>query len=135
MPAGYSGTPLWKKIGFKPGMKAIVVNPPHNYDDLVAPLPDGVDMKTRLAGKFELIHFFAASESVLAGRIDKLEAAIDDGGMLWISWPKKSSPLFRDLTEDTIRAIVFANHKNLVDVKVCAVDNDWSGLKFVRRRR
>lgn len=131
--AGYSGKSLIDKLGFKPGSKAIVVAPPGNYAELV----DGAAIKPVAslpkAGAHDFIHVFVKGEAKLAALAPKLDGVLAEGGMVWVSWPKKASPLFRDLTEDGIRKIILPAGK-LVDVKVCAVDADWSGLKLLRRK-
>jgi hypothetical protein len=129
--AGYSGTPLARKLGLGAGREAVVIQSPRPYEEIVSPLPDGVRLRHRLHPGAEFIHFFARSRADLAGRFPRLAAALADPGLLWISWPKKSSPLATDLDENIVREIGLAT--GLVDVKVCAVDDDWSGLKFVRR--
>jgi hypothetical protein len=129
--AGYSGTPLARKLGLTPGSEAVVVHPPRPYDQIVSPLPEGVRLRHRLHPGAEFIHFFARNRADLAGRFPRLASALADEGTLWISWPKKGSPLAADLDENGVREIGLPT--GLVDVKVCAVDDDWSGLKFVRR--
>ena len=129
--AGYSGTPLARKLGLRPGREAVVLHPPRPYEVIVAPLPEGVKLRHRLHPGAEFIHFFARSRADLARRFPAMAAALADPGALWISWPKKTSSLAADLDENIVREIGLAT--GLVDVKVCAVDEDWSGLKFVRR--
>lgn len=128
---GYSGTPLARKLGLEPGLEAVVLHSPRPYEELVTPLPEGVKVRHRLHPGAEFIHFFSRSLSDLARRFPGLASALADSGSLWISWPKKSSALASDLDENVVREIGLAT--GLVDVKVCAVDDDWSGLKFVRR--
>jgi hypothetical protein len=128
--AGYSGTPLPKKLGVKPGMRAYALNAPKQYTTLLGPL-DGVRVATRLSPDLDFIHAFFRSVADLDAAFPKLKKALAKDGTLWISWPKKSSPLAGDLAEGEVRAIGLAS--GLVDVKVCAVDDDWSGLKFVYR--
>lgn len=131
--AGYSGKPLIDKLGFKPGSSGIVVGAPPNYSELT----DGAAIKPVASlpktGAFDFLHVFLKDEAALAAVAPKLDARLAPGGMIWLSWPKKSSPMFRDLTEDGIRRIILPDGK-LVDVKVCAVDADWSGLKLLRRK-
>jgi hypothetical protein len=129
--AGYSGTPLATKLGLKPGIEAVVLKPPRPYAGIVSPLPDGVRLRQRLHPGAEFIHFFTRSRADLARRFPRLAGALADPGVLWISWPKRSSPLAGDLDENIVRELGLA--AGLVDVKVCAVDDDWSALKFVRR--
>lgn len=131
-PAGYSGKSLIDKLGLKPGAKAIAVAPPAAYaglTDNAAITPKKIAPAT---GSFDFIHLFVKTTADLARDLPKLEPRLASGGMLWVSWPKKTSPLFKDLTEDGIRKICLP--MGLVDVKVCAVDTDWSGLKLLRRK-
>jgi hypothetical protein len=129
--AGYSGTSLARKLGLQPGREAVVIHPPRPYDQIVTPLPQGVRLRHRLHPGAEFIHLFARSAGDLARQFPRLASALADQGTLWISWPKKASPLAGDLDENVVREIGLST--GLVDVKVCAVDDDWSGLKFVRR--
>ncbi len=130
--AGYSGTPLAKKLGIKASSELSILNAPENYASLVAPLPQGVRTVTRFTPSADLVHLFVTLrsdlESALAGIRPKLKAE----GVLWVSWPKKASKVPTDITEDTIRAVALP--LGLVDVKVCAVDEKWSGLKLVIRK-
>lgn len=130
--AGYSGKSLIQKLGLKDGDKAIVVNPPTNYAKLTDGAAIGQRTAAPAAGAFDFIHAFVPDAATLERKLHKLEPRLADGGMLWVSWPKKTSKLFVDLTEDGIRKVCLP--MGLVDVKVCAVDNDWSGLKLMRRR-
>lgn len=128
--AGYSGKPLWQKLGMKPGFRCLAITPPDHYAALI----DGAEgIQHCQTGPADIVHLFCRTADDLA---DEYQPALDqvaEGGMLWVSWPKKSSPRFIDLTEDGIRAAVLPT--GWVDVKVCAVDTDWSGLKFLRRRK
>ena len=128
--AGYSGKPLFQKLGLKAGMVCKPVGAPDHYPDLIAGAED-VRFSPR-AKTADMVHLFCPNEATLSRGAEKALAAVRDGGMLWISWPKKSSTLFRDLTEDGVRAAILPF--SWVDVKVCAVDGDWSGLKFLRRK-
>lgn len=130
--AGYSGKSLIQKLGFKDGHKAIVVTPPANYARLTDGAAIGQRTASPAAGEFDFIHLFVPDEASLAIKLRKLEPRLAEGGMLWVSWPKKSSKLFIDLTEDGIRKLCLP--MGLVDVKVCAIDSDWSGLKLMRRK-
>jgi hypothetical protein len=127
--AGYSGTPLAKKIGIKAGHIVRVINAPDNYLELLTGLPDDVQFVTAKKPAKDCIHFFTKSAAELNKQIASLKNEITSNGMIWISWPKKASKVPTDITEDTIRALALAN--GLVDVKVCAVDEVWSGLKLV----
>ena len=129
--AGYSGTPLVKKLGIKPAFRIIVINHPSDYWELIGPLPEDVQRRTRLAGQFDFIQLFAVSQKDLRTRLTKLKKAMVSNGMLWISWPKKSSGKKTDLDGNTVRSLGLK--AGLVDVKVCAIDETWSGLKFVVR--
>ncbi|MGF1545225.1 MAG: DUF3052 domain-containing protein [Parvularculaceae bacterium] len=127
---GYSGKPLFQKIGLKPGMTCLALNAPASYDALMAGAED-VAFRKRAAGG-DVVHLFCANRAKLAAAIPGALDKVAPGGALWISWPKKSSPLHVDLTEDDLRATLLP--LGWGDVKVCAVDADWSGLKFVRRK-
>lgn len=129
-PAGYSGKPLWQKLGLKPGMSCLPLNPPRPYQALVDGA-QGIDFIEK--GPADLVHLFCPVRADLEAGIAPALAQVSPGGMLWVSWPKKSSALFRDLTEDMLREVILPT--GWVDVKVCAVDSDWSGLKFMRRRK
>jgi hypothetical protein len=131
-PAGYSGTPLIAKLGIKPGMTIAIVHPPDDFDDTLGPLPDGVTVRRSLRGNLDLILFFTTSRAELERRFTALVAALDADGSLWISWPKKSSGVSTDLTEDVLREVALP--EGLVDNKVCAVDDTWSGLRLVVRK-
>ena len=130
--AGYSGTPLAKKLGFKDGHRVRIKNAPDNYLDLVSPTPEHVQISKNFRKDVDIFHFFTRSSSELSSEPPKLMSAIDQNGMIWISWPKKSSGVASTVTEDTIRTVALP--LGLVDVKVCAVDETWSGLKLVIRK-
>jgi hypothetical protein len=129
--AGYSGTPLAKKLGIKEGSRVTLVNAPNHLDDLLAPLPDGVRIVRRLSRNADVIVAFHTSRAVYEQRFDRLRTGIHDAGGLWIAWPKKASGVVTDITEDIVREIALA--KGLVDNKVCAIDATWSGLRLVVR--
>lgn len=131
--AGYSGTPLFKKLGIKEGFKVYVKNRPENYADLVAPLPAEVKIVSRLTNELDMIHLFTKSRAELNKHISVYAQRIKPDGMIWISWPKKASKVPTDITEDVLREDILPDGY-LVDVKVCAVDATWSGLKFVIRK-
>ena len=128
---GYSGKPLYQKLGLKPGMVCLTMGAPADYPELV----DGVEeVIFRTRGKTaDVVHLFCRQRADLDAKIEGALSKVADGGMLWVSWPKKSSPMYQDLTEDDLRTVILP--LGWVDVKVCAVDQDWSGLKFMRRRR
>lgn len=128
--AGYSGTPLVDKLGLKAGMKCYFCEAPPHYFKTLGRTPTIVLM-TRLKGTLDFIQYFTSAKRDLQAKYPSLVEALATDGMLWISWPKKASGVETDLTEDAVREVGLAN--GLVDVKVCAVDDTWSGLKFVRR--
>lgn len=128
---GYSGTPLPKKLGFKPGAAIVVIGQPKNYAELVSPLPPGARIVSRLPSQPEFVHLFAAARTELAKHLERLRPILVPDGMVWVSWPKRASGVSTDITEDVIRAVALP--LGFVDVKVCAVDETWSGLKLVIR--
>jgi hypothetical protein len=132
MSTGYSGKPLAAKLGLRPGMRVVVLDPPRDYASIAAPLPDGLEVAAALEPNSEAIHAFFREREALEHALPQLLAALAPDGMLWVSWPKRSSPLAGDLDENAIREVALPT--GLVDVKVCAVDADWSGLKLVLRR-
>ena len=129
--AGYSGTPLPKKLGIKEGSRIALVNAPKNFQSELGELPEGVKFSKPSTKSLDLILFFVLSERVLARDFAKLADRLTANGMIWISWPKKSSGVTTDLSEERVRRIGL--DAGLVDVKICAVDETWSGLKFVYR--
>ncbi len=128
--AGYSGTPLVEKLGIKAGMRLYIEAAPPGYFHTLRGIPTVVQA-TRLKGPLDFIQFFTTSKADLEKRFAALEAALERDGMLWISWPKKAAKVETDVTEDVVRDVALKG--GLVDVKVCAVDETWSGLKLVRR--
>jgi hypothetical protein len=131
MSAGYSGKPLAQKLGIRSGQRLIILDAPDHYAAVLGRLPDGVEQANTLTGQFDFIHIFARERGELDARFPELKAALKQNGMLWVSWPKKVSRMPTDLNENLIRDIGLSN--GLVDVKVAAVDEHWSGLKFVYR--
>jgi hypothetical protein len=129
--AGYSSRSLPEKLGIGPGTSVVLLGGPPGYRELVAPWPPGAVLRTRLPGRATFIHQFTRLRVELEAALPRAAAALTDDGMLWVSWPKQSSRVGTDLTEDGVRAVGLP--LGLVDVKVCAVDEVWSGLKFVRR--
>src|SRR4030095_5014018 len=130
--AGYSGTPLVKKLGFKQGFRTGLVNPPKGIQKELAPLPNDVSISLgNLVKRFDVIMFVADSQKMLKTEFPKLARKLAQNGMLWIAWPKKASGIATDLSGNTVRDIGLA--AGLVDVKVCAINDVWSGLKFVYR--
>jgi hypothetical protein len=130
--AGYSGTPLPKKLGVKDGARIGLVGAPDGFERALGPLPEGAEVRARARGPLDLIVFFTTSRRELEQRFAKLATALDPAGALWIAWPKRSSGVETDLTEDSLREVGLP--AGLVDNKVCAIDETWSGLRFVIRR-
>jgi hypothetical protein len=131
--AGYSGKSLVAKLGWKEGSKAIVIAAPDTYADLTDDAGITPKKTAPATGSFDFIHLFVKDMAGLARDLPKLEPRLAEGGMIWVSWPKKTSTMFKNLTEDGIRKVCLP--LGLVDVKVCAIDNDWSGLKLYRRKK
>ncbi len=129
--AGYSGTPLPRKLGIKEGHRVGLLDAPGGFDRALGELPDGVETRTSDRGRLDVVVFFATSRVALARRFDPLARAIFPDGGLWIAWPKRASGLETDLTEDVVRDL--ALERGLVDNKVCAIDDTWSGLRLVYR--
>lgn len=132
MTAGYSGTPLASKLGIKPGTVVMVINDPGHFEALVAPLPDDVSVRTTARGLADVAVFFTDERQELERRIESLARAIFPDGGLWVCWPKRASKVPTDMTEDVVRDVVLP--RGLVDVKVAAIDETWSGLRIVHRR-
>jgi hypothetical protein len=130
--AGYSGTPLAKKLGINASSKVFVDGAPPDYAALLAPLPEGVTFVKKLTSAVDVIHLFTKSASELDAKLRRWRDAIGSDATVWISWPKKASKVATDITEDVIREIALS--MGYVDVKVCAVDDTWSGLKLVIRK-
>lgn len=131
-PAGYSGTPLAKKLGITAGARVWAGHPPADYRALLAPIPDGVVFERSATARTDLAHLFVTARTELAARLSALRATLRPDATLWISWPKKAAKVPTDITEDVIRALALP--LGFVDVKVCAVDAIWSGLKLVVRK-
>ena len=129
--AGYSGTPLAKKLGIKEGSRIALVNAPKDFQSELGELPDDVKFLKSLTKSLDLILFFVLSERALARDFAKLAERITANGMIWIAWPKKSSGVTTDLSLERVQHIGL--DAGLVDVKICAIDDTWSGLKFVYR--
>ena len=130
--AGYSGTPLAKKLGYKPGFRAHAVSAPTELQGWLAPLPDGVQFSTKPGAQTDLVHGFFTEATALAKHLKSLRSTLKPDAVLWVSWPKKSAKVATDITEDTIRELALP--LGWVDVKVCAVSEVWSGLKLVVRK-
>jgi hypothetical protein len=127
--AGYSSTPLAKKLGIKDGHKMKVVNMPEYYFSLFSDMPEHVEVNDNAKKGLDFVHFFTKEMSELNKLLPQLKKQIVANGMIWVSWPKKSAKVATDVTENLIREVALQN--GLVDIKVCAVDDTWSGLKLV----
>jgi hypothetical protein len=130
--AGYSGTALAKKLGIREGSRVFVVDAPKDYAKLVEPLPPNVRLVPRVDAQTDMVHIFASERKRLRSALESARAKLQPAGTIWVSWPKKASKVPTDITEDTVRD--FALPLGLVDIKVCAVDEVWSGLKLVLRK-
>ena len=130
--AGYSGTPLARKLGINERSEIHLANAPDGYLELIEPLPEGVRFVTRFSESTDIIHLFSTRRAELEGALGVFRAALNPAAVVWVSWPKKSSKVPTDITEDVIREVALP--LGFVDVKVCAVDNVWSGLKLVVRK-
>lgn len=130
-PAGYSGTPLPRKLGIKPGHRVAFVHAPGDFARTLGPLPDHVTVVEDDGGPLDLAVFFTTRSDALPDALQRLGRRVYPAGTLWIGWPKKAAKVETDLTEDVVRAIGL--REGMVDVKVCAIDAVWSGLKFVYR--
>jgi hypothetical protein len=130
--AGYSGTPLPQKLGIRAGSRVALVRAPEGFDGLEE-LPDGVRLRWQARGAQDVVVFFATRLAELERRFDALARAVEPAGGLWIAWPKRTAGVATDLTENVVRDVGLAH--GLVDNKVCAVDDTWSGLRFVFRLR
>ena len=130
--SGYSGTPLAKKLGVRDGASVWTLAAPENYRALLEPLPPGVRFVAKLSKDIDIAHVFCTQHAVLADVLDTCRRTLAPGATVWVSWPKKAAKVPTDITEDTIREVALP--LGFVDVKVCAVDAVWSGLKLVVRR-
>jgi hypothetical protein len=130
--AGYSGTPLSKKLGIAPGSKIHLVGAPAGYRRLLEPLPEGVQLVRQLSENTDLVHVFCKERATLAKALPAARKQMRADAVLWVSWPKKTSRVASDVTEDVVRELALP--LGLVDVKVCAIDEVWSGLKLVVRK-
>mgnify|MGYP003441723768 CR=1 FL=1 len=130
--AGYSQKSLLDKLGIKDGFTVLFIHPPENYFDLLGKLPPNLEEKKQMNGEFDFIHFFTEGKKELATTLPKLKKVLKQTGMIWVSWPKGASKIKTDVNENTVREL--ALNLGLVDVKVCAVDEIWSGLKLVIRK-
>ena len=130
--AGYSGTPLVKKLGLREGSRVVVFGAPTSYRALLEPLPAGVQFDNAVSDATDIVHAFCMRKDELDAHLKRWRHQIRPDAMVWVSWPKKAAKLPTDITEDTIRAVALP--LGFVDVKVCAVDEVWSGLKLVVRK-
>ncbi|MEW6155879.1 MAG: DUF3052 domain-containing protein [Verrucomicrobiota bacterium] len=130
--AGYSGTPLSKKLGLKPGSKVRFVHEPPSFQSLLEPLPPNIQILSALQTELDLAILFVNSAAALRRDFSKLARSLQPAGMLWVAWPKKSSGVSTDLNFDVVQKTGLST--GLVDVKICAIDEIWSGLKFVIRK-
>lgn len=128
-----ASTPLAAKLGIKPGYSLLVVGAPTGYQGLLQPLPEGVVFTRKASARTDLVHFFSASKTDLSQALKQYRAALKPSSTVWVSWPKKSSKVATDITEDTVREVALP--LGFVDVKVCAVTGVWSGLKLVVRKQ
>lgn len=130
--AGYSGTPLAKKLGIREGTNIVAIDAPKDYLELLDPLPAWVKFSSKIDRTTDIVHIFSADRSALSTALTKFRKVLDPRAMVWVSWPKKSSKVSTDITEDVVREVALP--LGFVDVKVCAVDQTWSGLKLVVRK-
>ena len=130
--AGYSGTPLAAKLGIKEKSRVHLVNAPKEFRALLEPLPRDVVFSPRLGATTDVVHLFVRRQAELQAKLPVIQKGMRPDAAIWVSWPKKSSGVASDMTEDAIRAIALPT--GLVDIKVCAVDDTWSGLKLVIRK-
>ena len=132
MAAGYSGTPLARKLGIKDGFDILTINEPGNYAELLAPMPDNATLSDASRSGVDMIHLFTNSRDEPFGKLAQCVRLVKQDGSIWVSWYKKAAKLPTEITEDTVREAAFP--LGLVDIKVCAVDEKWSGLKLVIRK-
>jgi hypothetical protein len=131
-PAGYSGTPLAKKLGIVANARVVAKYAPNNYVQSLEPLPPGVIFQAALSQETDLVHIFVAQKDALTKELVGLRKKLRSNSVVWVSWPKKASKVPTDITEDTIREVALP--LGFVDIKVCAVSDVWSGLKLVIRK-
>jgi hypothetical protein len=130
--AGYSGTPLPKKLGMKEGTLFATVHAPAGFDATLGALPPGAEWRARLSPGLDVVLAFYTSRNELMKGWPRLTAAVTPNGTVWVAWPKKASKLATDITEDVLRELLLPT--GWVDNKVCAIDDTWSGLRFALRR-
>lgn len=131
MTAGYSGTPLPRKLGIKEGSTVVVLDAPDGFEALLDPMPAGVTVRASTGGTADVLVLFATSRAELEAGLPAARAALEPNGGLWVAWPKRASGVPTDLTENVVREVGLA--AALVDNKVCAIDDTWSGLRLVIR--
>ena len=130
--AGYSGTPLAKKLGIKEQAKVVAVDAPKGYRELLEPLPASVQLSAKIDKTTDIVHVFSTKKSQLSRALASYREKLNPSAVIWVSWPKKSANLPTEITEDIVREVALP--LGFVDVKVCAVDEVWSGLKLVVRK-
>jgi hypothetical protein len=130
--AGYSGTPLAKKLGIKEQTKIVAVDAPRSYRALLEPLPQAVHFASKIDKTTDVVHVFSTKKFELTRALASYRKKLDSSAAVWVSWPKKSAKVPTDITEDVVRAVALP--LGFVDIKVCAVDDVWSGLKLVVRK-
>lgn len=133
MPAGYSGTPLPRKLGLTDGMTVAFLDAPGHFASLLVPPPADLTVRSTARGRLDLAVLFVTSAAALRKRLGSTGRAVFPAGMLWIAWPKRSSGVDTDVTEDTVREVALPT--GLVDTKVCAIDETWSGLRLQWRKQ
>jgi hypothetical protein len=131
--SGYSGTPLPKKLGIREGTRLFLSGAPSNYRKLIGPLPKDARVVSTFDGAVDIVHVFATTKQDLSAFLNGAVEHLRSDAAIWVSWPKKSAKVATDITEDTIRDVALP--LSLVDIKVCAVDETWSGLKLVIRKQ
>lgn len=129
--AGYSGTPLVQKLGIKAGHRLLLLGAPEDFDTTLGPLPEGVTVRRAARGTADVVLLFTTKRALLEARIDALGATVFPDGAIWVAWPKQASKLPTDMTEHVVREVCLP--RGLVDNKVCAFDDIWSGLRVVHR--
>ena len=131
-PAGYSGTPLAKKLGLKPGCTLCLIGAPDDYLALLEPLPQPLHFASRLSARVHTVQIFTTERAELQALLERCRSKLGPEAAVWVSWPKKAAKVPTDITEDVIREVALP--MGFVDIKVCAVDATWSGLKLVLRK-
>jgi len=130
--AGYSGVPLTKKLGILANSELVIINEPQEFRRLIKPIPEGVRVEARVTKGTDMVHIFATSKNRLSESLQLCVKQMARDAVIWVSWPKKSSQMRSDVSENVIREIALP--LGLVDIKVCAIDETWSGLKLVIRK-